>query len=331
MRCNAVLQATAFTGSVNPPRMAKWKRPFRNMSRWFRLHVTLPAGPKGPLVKVPAVLKIMSGDAFLGLVLSIIPGLAQLIDGRFRKVLPALVVWFFALTGGVFFYGSSFGLLLLGLAVGLHSWIGYEHVLSKEKVNALVNVHILLSAIFILTLFYWGIRRTVFRDYVFDYTALTIPGQNIQSGDLLLGRRSLSGPDNLHRGSFVAARIKNVQGGDYNRASTRTARMAVQIVGLPGEKIVIDANSFIVNDSVLDSNDYPVPKWLRNHEIIAISVPEDSFFVNTVYNVQVRGGNIEMYSALVQNACVIQPAQIQAKAIMLWNPVSRRCFLKEDK
>ena len=224
LRCNAVLQATVFTGPVNPPRMARWKRPVRNVSRWFRLHVTLPSGPSGPLVKVPAVLKIMSGDAFLGLILSIIPGLAQLIDGRFGKIFLVLAVWLLALAGGVFFYGSSFGLSLLGLAVGLHGWIGYEHVLSKEKVNALDKADILIGTIIILALFYWGIRRTVFSDYVFDYTALTIPSQKIQSRDLLLGRKSLARPANFHRGSIVAASMRNVQGGDNSRSSFRSGR-----------------------------------------------------------------------------------------------------------
>jgi len=274
----------------------------------------------------------MSGYSFFGLILSIIPGFAHLIDGRLGKIRWILLAWFFAIVGGVFFYGSGVGLLLLGLAVGLHSWIGYDFVLAKEDFDTLGNSHILIGLIVILGLFYWGVRGTVFRDFAFDYTALSIPRQNIQSGDLLLGRQSLASKD-LRRGSFVGATQSNLRRGDNRQISfqSRLQRMVVQIVGLPGEEVRIVKDVFIVNGRALDGNEFPVPKWLRGQKIDPIIVADGAYFVNTEYNIERRGGNLGLSTGMVEGACVIPSSQIQTRAIMLWKPVSRRGFLKEGQ
>jgi hypothetical protein len=58
---------------------------------------------------------------------SIIPGLAHLLQRRFREIRWYFIGWLLALVLGLFLYGTSIGLGLVGLAIGLHAWIAVQH------------------------------------------------------------------------------------------------------------------------------------------------------------------------------------------------------------
>jgi hypothetical protein len=311
---------------VNPPRMARWKRPVRAILRWLRIHGSLPEVPSVPRVRVPDFLKIMSASAFLGVILSIIPGLAHYIDRRFREIRWFVLGWFLALFTGIFFYGSDLGLLMLGFAVGLHGWIAFNYTQSKQQDEIADRIRILALLLIAFAVFYWGIRGTVFRDFVMGYTNLTIPYQNVQSGDLLLARRSLSQAANLRRGSLVLVSVTTVRGA--NGPTNRHGPLMVgQIVTLPGEEVTVKDASFVIDGHTLNDKQFPVPQWLRGRNIGAIQVPAGSYFVSTVYNVQVHG-NIMMNAGMVERACVVRSSDIEAKAVMRWFPLARRGFLR---
>ena len=326
LRCHAILQAAAAIGTVNPPRMAHWKRPVRMMSRWLRLRKVMPEMPVLP--QSLAFPKIMSKSAFLGLVLSIIPGFAHFIDGRFREVRWFVLGWLLTLIAGILFYGSNIGLLLLGLAVGLHSWIAFNHTLSKEQEDPSKRFLFLLALLVLAGLLYWGIISAAFRGFAFGYTNLTIPYQNVRSGDLLLARRNLTQADDLQRGALVLAPIRQV--GGHTRVSRRFQLVVGQIVGLPGDKIEIAQNCYIVNGQVLDADKFPLPQWLSKYEFRNIDVPDDSCFVSNEYNI--RGNAYRWLTAdMVKNACLVRSSEIEAKAVMLWIPLNRRGFLRANE
>ena len=65
----------------------------------------------------------------------------------------------------------------------------------------------------------------------------------------------------------------------------------------------------------------------HGRKIGAIRVSADSYFVSTVYNVQVHG-NIMMDAGIVERACVVRSSDIEAVAIMRWFPLARRGFLR---
>jgi len=166
----------------------------------------------------------------------------------------------------------------------------------------------------------------VFRDFVMGYTNLTIPYQNVQSGDLLLARRSLSQAATLRRGSLVLVPVTTVQGG-HGPTNRHGPLMVGQIVALPGEEIEVADAAFVVNGQALDDKQFPVPQWLHGRKIGAIRVSTDSYFVSTVYNVQVHG-NIMMDAGIVGHACMVRSSDIEARAVMRWFPLARRGFLR---
>jgi hypothetical protein len=271
----------------------------------------------------------MSEHAFLGFVLSIIPGLAHYVNGRFREIRWFLLGWLLALTAGIFFYGSSWGLLLLGLAVGIHSWIAYSYALSKELDDTSERVRTIIVVLIVFGLIYTGIRYTVFRGFVLGYTNITIPYQNVQAGDLLLARRGSARAAKLTRGDIVLAPVAgNIYGGygHQGQAFRRGPVMAGEIVGLAGEQIEIANGSFVVDGKTLDTKKYPVPEWLRGLNIGPINVPYASYFVSSVYNVE--GHGMVLDAGLVGRACTVRSFAIEAKAIMRWFPLARRGFLR---
>jgi len=268
----------------------------------------------------------MSGNALLGLILSIVPGLAHFVDRRFRDVRWFVLGWFLALFAGIFFYGSALGLLLLGLAVGFHGWIAFSHALSKEHEATSQNFTDFVMLLVVIGLLYWGVRSIAFRDFVLGYTNLTVPYQNVQAGDMLLARRSLSRAANLDRGSLVLAPLANVWGG-HGQTFRHRSLMAGQIIGLPGEEVVIANNAFVVDGQTLDSVRFPVPNWLRGGGIGAIHVPDGSYFVSDEYNVTIHG-NVRLDAALVGLACLVRSSGVEAEAVMRWFPLAKRGFLR---
>lgn len=323
MKCGSVLSAESVAADIHPPRMEKWKGPLRAAGRWFRLHGILPES--SVRIPAPAFLKIMSADAYLSIVVSIIPGLAHILEGRFREVRWFVLAWFLAICAGILFYGNTLGLTLLGVAVGLHGWIAFEHTLSKEQIEISRKYFIFMILLAVMGLLYWGVRRIAFRDFVFGFSNLTVPYQNVEQGDLVLARRSRVQANLLTRGSLV---ITSLRGAGGHGAIWGGGAMVVQIVGLPGEKIEIADSVYIVNGKTLKSEQFPVPQWLRERNIPAISIPEGSYFINAVYNVHGRGA---VNAGTVGNACLIRISDIQATAVMRWLPLTRRGFLRSNE
>jgi hypothetical protein len=100
----------------------------------------------------------------------------------------------------------------------------------------------------------------------------------------------------------------------------------VQIVGLPGERVQIENDTFIVNGQELDSEKYPVPRWLRGRRVSA-NVGDDSYFISCQYSVRAHGR--QLTNANIHDICLIRSSNIEARAFMRWLPLSRRGFLRE--
>lgn len=325
-KCGSILGGQDVSVDVYPPRMSKWQGPFRAVIRRLRCWRVLPEGGIGAWI--PEWMKIMSGNAFLSLILSIVPGFAHLAQRRFRQVLWYFVAWFVFLLTGIFLYGDPLGFLLIGLAVATHVWIAFHAALLVEHQDIGYRIFDVASLLFFYMFFYWGIRTMVFGDFVFANTALISPLQNIQPGDCQLARRSLSQPGPFSRGTLVLIYpVREVVG--YRRWRAVSGElMTVQIVGLPGEEVKIKDNAFVVNGRILDTNEYSVPNWMVVLKLGAINVGDGSYFVNNVYTITGRGALTE---AMVRSVCMVSARDIVAKVIMRWLPLTRRGFLRSDK
>jgi hypothetical protein len=302
--------------------MAPWKKPIRNMARWARRWRILPSG--SPAKARSSRFKMDSEDysCLWGLLLSIVPGLAHLVYRRFREIRWYFLGWLIALSIGLFLYGTNIGLCFVGLAIGLHAWIAVQHSLIKRLETLGERLGAVLVLLIVLALFYWAVPRVILPDLRGGYTALTLPHQNIQPRDYLLGWRDEMSSHPLPRGSLVLTRMAYIGRG---RRASRERLMFVQIVGLPGETIQIKGDIYIIDGKPLDREKYPLPQWLHERRI-SIIVPPDSYFVVSEYNVHlnIREGHI-------RTACLVRFEDVRARAFMRWLPLSRRGFIEETE
>jgi len=313
--------------NVQPPRMAKWKKPFRLTVRRFRRLKKSNRSVRADR-RNTAWDKVPPG-AVPGLLFSIIPGLAHLLAGRFNSVRRYCLVWLILLAGAVFLFGSAWGFAMLGLAIGVHAWVAFNYSLNKDGTELSDKIAWLFAILIALALLYWGIRRTVFSDFVWGYTNLTIPSEKIETGDCLLARRRPAESNGIKRGSLVLVPLRterNVRG--FRQSEREIGRMIVQVVALPGRQVTITQDGFDVDGERLDPNAYPVPQWLRRtRNPVTITVPDDCYFVSSEY--ELRGA--APADMLIRDACIIGARDIRAVAIMVWFPVNRRRFLRIDQ
>lgn len=268
-------------------------------------------------------------DCLWGLLLSIVPGLAHFVHRRFREIRWYFLGWWLALGVGLFLYGTDIGVCFVGLAVGLHAWIAVQHSLMKRLEGLGERLGAILVALVILALVYRFAPRLIFPDFTGGYTALSLPYQNVQRGDYLLAWRDDDSDHPLPRGSLVLARLGSVTVGRRARRLRTGGAMVVQIVALPGEMVQISNDLYVVDGQLLDGEKYPVPRWLHGREI-SVTVPSDSYFVSSEYNLPARGRG-QIREGHIRTVCLIGFEAVRAKAFMRWLPLSRRGFIEETE
>lgn len=325
-KCGSVLEISSTMTNSNPPRMAKWKKPFRFFFRSLR---TTFGGPSINIkFSLPAWIKAIPHEGIFAAFLSIIPGLAHKFQGRFREILWYVVAWTAVLWGGLFLYGGFLGMLLFGIALGLHAWIAIHAGLIKEISDTGYRFLAFVIALVGFFIIYSYLGSMIFYNLTGGRSSVTIPYQEINQGDFLLASRRSIESDSLKRGSLVLAYLQ--EGGRGRRAlfMDHGSSMVVQIVGLGGENLEIKENTFFINGIPLDEDRYPVPQWLHNMKL-SVTIPENQYFVNAEYNVYRRGRN--MTPADMVNVCVLSIERFEAKAFMLWSPLWRRGYITEPE
>ena len=256
-----------------------------------------------------------------GAICSFIPGLAHLIQKRFHTIRWWVLSWAILLPMSLFMFGSSVGMFLLGLAIGVHVWIAVHSALLREH-NELH--HRVIGYLIILGFYffaYHGLGSLIFYNIPGGYSVVDSPASKIHHGDFMLGRRSQIQEEYLTRGSFVLAHLSNV-GGNLFRQSDDLAY--VQIVGLPGDIVAIENGSYLINGEIVDGEQFPVPNWIKRY-VFSKSVPNSSYFISANY----QGAGYDQTMAV--NVCIIPQNQIEAKAFMRWIPLSRRGFIRESE
>lgn len=323
MRCGSALTVPTESIDVHPPRMSHWKRPIRKLFRGFRRFIPASAwsGEDLHTRAFPDWLRKASKVAFFGAVLSFVPGVAHLIQGRFREIRWWVVGWFVLLLGALFFFGSGLGMLLMGLALGVHVWIAVHSALLQEYQQFNYRLMGYLIILVFYFMFYRLLTPIVFFDLQGGYSAVNVPYARVEHGDFLIGRPSQTDPDDITRGSFVLVQLENVANHGFRR---QTNTGYAQVIGLAGETVAIENDRFVVDDQPLDAEQYPLPTWLKRQTFSTI-VPQDSYFISAQYSG--RGYN----EAQAIEVCVVNRSQIEAKAFLRWNPLQRRGFIQETE
>lgn len=311
-KCDSVLETSVKPLEIHPPRMSRWRRPFRGISRLFRSQRLVPD------VDIDLYWKNHPELGQIAAVfLDFLPGLGHLLGGRFRSIWWLLLIWLTLIASGIFFLPGSFGFMLIGLAIGIHIWILMKHSIIKGLGNW--RARLVVAGLFFVLLL--TIYRFVPQLFMFNlagaYTSMTIPSNNIEPMDYFIATRNVES-DSLHRGSLVLILPQGV--------GTRNTEMTIgQIVALPGEHIERHDDSFVVNGRLFDSHKYPVPKWLRQFKI-SFNINEDSYFVTSEFRVTQRGG--QLTTGDISRACIYNISDIQGHAFMRWTPISKRGFIE---
>jgi hypothetical protein len=259
------------------------------------------------------------------LVLSIfLPGLGHLVQRRFRRVGWYCLVWLLLIAGGLFLYGGAVGFCMLGLAIGLHTWIA-GHQLMRALTGGRWKLLVAGIALFVLLLIYGTAPRAILPDLAIGRTTLTIPYQNVQPGDYLLARRSRARREFIRPGSLVLARLVRTR----DRMRHVAGAMIVQVLALPGDTLELKEGRFILNGRELDAERYPVPRWLRRGEF-SVKMGHDRYFVSSEYETYTRGRapTQGVTAEYIFGVCIIRHTDIEAQAFMLWLPLSRRRFIR---
>jgi len=324
IKCGSALEVTSTAINVHPPRMPRWKKPFRDMLRSMRKGKAIPQdNAKSHLT--PRV-KEFFNDSFLGLFLSIVPGLAHWTQNRFREIRWYFLAWLILLLSGLFLYGSAAGFICFGLAIGVHAAIALQYGILKDLINLREKIIIVILVLIGLTFLYRFIPRIPPLNFDGGYSSLTIPYYNVEAGDYLLARGGLDEKALLQRGSLVLIHPATI--GGYRRIVTRGNDTVIgEIVGLPGETLEIVNDVFIVDGQLLDVEKYPVPQWMRRVKYLPkTKIPDDNYFVSIRYSVAAHG--IALDDSHISQVCIVHKTDIEAKAFMKWWPLLRRGFLK---
>jgi hypothetical protein len=268
-------------------------------------------------------LKEFFSDSVTGLLLSIIPGLAHRLQHRFKEIRWYFLAWLILILSGIFLYGNPAGYICLGLAIGVHAAIALQYGILKDLSNMAEKAVMIILVLIGLTFLYRFVPRLPLLNFTGGYSSLTVPYYDVEAGDYLLARGGLNEKDLLLRGSLIL--IHPVTMRNQARIATRgNATTIGEIVGLPDENIRIVNDAFIIDGQKLDTEKYPVPRWLRKVPF-SNKIPSNTYFVSIQYSV--RAHNMTLSASHIKQICLINVDEIEAKAFMRWWPLSKRGFL----
>jgi len=263
-------------------------------------------------------------DSAKGILFGVVPGLAHAMKGRFKEVRLWVALWCLCMVLGVFFYSTTAGSLLIGLAIGLHAWIAVQYGAFWKVTEFATRAGVVLIVMACLTALYWAAPRLVVGGFTGGYTTFPIRAMHIQAGDYVLIRGVSDSDHPLARGTLVQIHPPSFAAGRLNAWLNRRDAAIGQIAGLPGETIRVAGGVYVVGEHSLDPAQFPVPGWLRRSEATpTVSIPQDSYFVSTEYV-----GYGRLTPEILRQACLVPASEIRGRAFMRWWPVATRGFIE---
>lgn|GEM_PF-726337 len=322
-RCGTILVADA-TVAILPPRMARWKRPLRRLSRAIRLlsgdRFDLYKGSEGPAAPRTRrrTIRLDRYSSWLAeMAIGLIPGLPYLINGQVRQVWPLLLAWLAFVGIGALCYATAVGFVALGLAIAIHAWLIIRRRIwatLKTVPERLVTTILLAVLLFIL---YLLVRPLVAPDISFVRTRISIPAMQIFEGDVLVVRSPARIPV---RGMLVVVRQAAV---GFDQTTGQTIRLPGtglgQVIGLPGELVELHSDRFRVNGVELDTSKYPVPQRLKGLHL-STRLGHGQYFIALNYHSDIIADN----PSLTANTCTVEGGRITGNVFMRWWPLWRR-------
>lgn len=380
-QCQAVLEPPPIA-DVHPPRAPRWSRPLRSAGLWARRlqgrwqaaragkrvagamptpesirerAASVDRPPSAPLFTAEMFSAV--GRCALGLLLSIVPGLAHAVQRRFGDVRWYVLGWGLALALAIFFYASGPGIACFAVALVLHAWIMVDAsvgpFIRKEGFAERIAWRLGFMAgcaIFVVLGYQAVVVRVIPRELVVAQAGVAVPYHRVALRDTLLCMRPARRPGTFIRGDYVALNGMNYydEGDLYNPGRRAVHRLpdpfqiatAGQLIGFPGEKVELKGDHFCVDGRRLDAERFPVPQWLRGREF-SVQLRRNGggeagdigssaqYFVTLEYQMRAARnvGEAAIRNAMI-NACIRPPEALVARAYMRWYPVLNRGYLR---
>lgn len=327
-KCGSTLQIQQQDLDADPPRMAAWKKPFRDIVRTLRRLRILPGETGG--IRTPLWLSRFLTEEILSIFLSIIPGLAHLLLKTFNTIGWYVAAWFVCLLATLFFYGSLAGSIFLGFCLVLHAWIAIHVRFIKTVTSSGRRITAIFLTAIVLLIVYFNVGNFIFQDIDRVHSSVTIPYHEIRVNDYLLANRIDQDDHFLPRGSIVIAEMPRVVIGGhgiYNNQNSEAVASG-QIIAFENETVTTEENTFYVDGMPLEKDKYPVPMWLHGRAL-SVTIPKGAYFIASEYSVNARGGAINPNNAIISNICIRGIQSVESKVFMLWSSLTRRKFIRD--
>jgi len=318
IRCGSVLEIRPETINIYPPRTAAWKKPLRGLLRFFRRSRII--SDSRFRFNLPLPLKTFVTDNLLGLALSVIPGLAHLLQRRFKEIRLFVFVWAALLFAGIFLFGGQIGLTCIGLAVSVHTFIALHSGILKNWDSFRKKIALAVIIAISISMLYNAVPRRLLPKLHVVYSTMNITDYKIKERDSLLAWDYSISNIPLPQGTLVVVSANTFQGQIFRH----TAEIMGEIIAVGGQTVEIK-NGFIINGKPLKQSQFPIPDWLKGIEF-STTVPDDCYFINVVYNV--GGHGVKLDSSYISQICIVKKNSVKAKVFMRWQPLWTRGLLK---
>jgi len=345
-RCGSVMEGSGAV-QVHPPRAARWKLPLRRVlyavRRWTGLgkiekaaselrvaaeHLDrgLQRGQLAPGLYPPSLgaqALVLFRQSLFWILVSGVPGLGHLLQRRFRSIRWWAVGWLGQIAFALFIIcPEPLPVATLIFAIFLHAWIACDAGLVVQRCATFgLRAFALVVTAGYVFLLYWGIRATAFRPFVLGQAMVSVPSRRVEVSDHLLCRR-LRPTDEIRRGDLLLIRYEG-------------SEAVSQVIGLPGERVRAEGGRFLVNDTALSVEEFPVPgNWRGAVTLRAEGAAQDAVAVLGPEQYYVRWRYEYVYGGLggrrrssrpgVEGSAMVGRRQVVARAFLRWMPLQRR-------
>jgi hypothetical protein len=324
-RCRCVLAVPA-TLDVHPPR-AGFGRGFRAIGNWtrrrlasMRLLPVVRVGTAGADAGRAAAEPVLAGAV------SVVPGLWHLATGNLSRVRSLWPAWLALLFVGLFLAGTTAGSWLVGTAIAVHAVIVCDAADVRRRAGHWsARVAVTLLAFAALAFFPYTVAARFARGHVsVSLAGVDMPEEALEAGDGLLVWASAYRNEDPQRGDLAVYDIRPASGPGYR---LRGARLATRVLGLPGDRVCVAGDGISVTDPNGNRYAYASPSGLGAQDA-ELELHEDEYFCLPP-ELRVAGGRGAPSPAeRMRMTAVARRRDFRGRALMVWNPLSRRRFLR---
>lgn len=311
VQCGNSLQAEKPKGvDIYPPRANKWQKKLRKVKHFYQLEQGLHR-----------LYTVWQKNPWLGrMLVGMLPGLAYWWRGLCYHGLLLTGIFWGALVGVIYFFGSSYGNLFLALLLGVHvysmiratgDWFLLRPLRQRFQISFAV-------ALFLLLLVYTPLNLLRLH-FITELTIATPTGSSLlQRKDMLLIKRC--SPQNVSKGQLVSFILERQLIRAHELYLLPETLLVDRILAGPGDTVEFTPSEILLNGEALPEHLYPVSRESLPQSG-KFSVPEQHYFIYPSWLLQLP------IRYKVQQSLV--PWQrIHGRAVIIYQPLSRRRWLE---